>query len=141
IDLSYYVMDNWKISVGHRYLGRRHALALGTEYMLPAGGDLALSAFAEARFGQRRAHVFWAGLRLYFGGGDKPLIRRDREDLAPNRLVDDVLALAILSPDIAHRKARTANATPCDPIVDPPRKKRRKWRHPHPWPDDEDPPD
>ena len=38
INLNYYVQDDWKLFVGHRYLGGRNALALGTEWGMALGG-------------------------------------------------------------------------------------------------------
>jgi hypothetical protein len=82
LTLSYYVTDNWKASIGHRYLGGRHALTLGTEYAMPTGRRGTMGAlFAEARIGEGSAnHGLWGGARFYFGNSDKSLIRRHRED-------------------------------------------------------------
>ncbi len=79
-DLSYYAMDNLELSVGHRYTGDKHALALGVEYQLDqqifASG---VSLFAEGRIGEDDYQGAWAGMRMYLGD-DKSLIRRHRED-------------------------------------------------------------
>ncbi|WP_306257913.1 hypothetical protein [Pararhizobium sp. IMCC21322] len=79
-DLSYYATDNLELSVGHRYTGEKHALALGVEYQLNqqvfASG---VSLFAEGRIGEDDYQGAWAGVRMYLGD-DKSLIRRHRED-------------------------------------------------------------
>src|SRR5262249_35158488 len=36
-NLQYYLTDNWDAYVGHRYLGGRNALALGSEIGMPLG--------------------------------------------------------------------------------------------------------
>jgi hypothetical protein len=79
IDLKYYFTDNWAGYVGHRYVGGRNAAAFGTEYLLPAGGQVA-SLFVEGRVGGGDFEGVWGGLKFYFGEHEKSLIRRDRED-------------------------------------------------------------
>jgi hypothetical protein len=80
INLKYYFTDNWEGYVGHRYLGGKNALALGTEYGLPLRQGAMASAFVEARLGSDSFQGLWGGLRVYFGGKDKPLIARHRQD-------------------------------------------------------------
>jgi hypothetical protein len=80
INLKYYLTDNWDAYVGHRYLGGKHALALGTDYAVPLGGGVMASAFVEGRVGEDDFHGVWGGLRFYFGASDKPLIARHRQD-------------------------------------------------------------
>jgi hypothetical protein len=82
VNLKYYLNDNWDMYVGHRYLGGRNALALGTEIVLPFGlgrGAVA-SAFVEGRVGGNNAEGIWGGLKIYLGQRDKPLIARQRQD-------------------------------------------------------------
>src|SRR5262245_24960943 len=80
VDLAYYPLPDWKLFVGHRYLGGRHALALGTEIAAPIPGQVKAALFAEGRIGEGDFHGVWGGLKIYFGQKDKPLIRRHRED-------------------------------------------------------------
>jgi len=80
VDLAYYVTDDWKTFVGHRYLGGKHALALGTEYALRLGGGIEMSAFVEGRVGDHAFQGVWGGLKFYFGPNDKPLIVRHRRE-------------------------------------------------------------
>lgn len=79
-DIAYYATDDLELSVGHRYTGEKHALALGVEYQLNqpifASG---VSLFAEGRIGEDEYRGAWAGVRMYLGD-EKSLIRRHRED-------------------------------------------------------------
>jgi hypothetical protein len=80
INLKYYFQDNWSAYVGHRYLGEKNALALGTETAMPLGNGMMGSLFVEGRIGEDNYNGIWGGVRLYFGNHDKTLIRRQRED-------------------------------------------------------------
>lgn len=80
VNLKYYLTENWDAYVGHRYLGGKNAFAVGTELALPLGAGIMASAFVEGRIGAESFDGVWGGLRFYFGGKDKPLIRRHRED-------------------------------------------------------------
>jgi hypothetical protein len=80
INLKYYLTDNWDAYVGHRYLGGRHALAVGTEYAMPFGRGMLGTGFIEARLGENDFHGIWGGFRFHFGQNDKPLIARHRQD-------------------------------------------------------------
>lgn len=91
-DVSFYPVDNWRVSVGHRFVGGRHQAAIGTEYLFPLGGGTAAAAFVEGRIGGRDNSAIFGGLTVYFGQKDKTLIRRHREDDPPNRLLDDLYA-------------------------------------------------
>jgi hypothetical protein len=93
INLKYYLTDDWDGYIGHRYLGGKNALALGTEYALPLGHGIMGSAFVEARVGEGDFHGVWGGLRFYFGQKDKPLIARHREDDPVNWGVSNLLSI------------------------------------------------
>ena len=80
VNLAYYVNDDFKLFVGHRYLSGKNALALGTEYGIPVGGGVVAALFAEGRIGEDDFHGVWGGVRFYFGHKNKTLIRRHRED-------------------------------------------------------------
>ena len=56
INLKYYVTDNWSAFIGHRYLGGKNALALGTEYALPLNNGMMASGFVEGRIGENDSH-------------------------------------------------------------------------------------
>ena len=91
IDLSYYLTDDFKISLGHRYEGGLNAAALSGEYAFDLGRTMA-SLFVEARIGEDNFRGVWGGVRFYFGQHDKTLIRRQRED-DPVNWLPDVTAL------------------------------------------------
>jgi hypothetical protein len=69
--------------IGHRYLGGKHALALGTEHAFTLGNGQASSLFVEARLGEGDFHGVWGGLKFYWGQKDKSLIARHRQDDPP----------------------------------------------------------
>ena len=80
VDIHYYYNENARVSIGHRYLGGKHALALGAEWSKPIAPRTLGSLFVEGRVGEDDYKSIFAGLRVYFGNSDKPLIRRHRED-------------------------------------------------------------
>lgn len=80
INVAYYLNDNWKAFIGHRYLAGKNALALGTEWAMPLSGGKMTSLFVEGRVGEGNFHGVWGGLRVYFGQKDKPLMQRHRQD-------------------------------------------------------------
>lgn len=94
-DISYYLNDNFEVSVGHRYTADRNALALGVEYQLDqsvfANG---VSLFAEGRIGEDDYQAVWGGVRVYFGD-QKSLIRRHREDDPNNKGDEDLFDLEV----------------------------------------------
>jgi hypothetical protein len=94
INLAYYLTDNWKAFLGHRYLGGKHAFALGTEYGLPLGRGAMAAPFIEGRIGEDRSSGVWGGLKFYFGRKDKPLIQRHREDDPLNWLPSSLFTIA-----------------------------------------------
>ena len=80
INLAYYFTDYLKGFVGHRYLGGKHAFAVGAEYGMPVGGGKMAALFVEGRAGEDNYRGVWGGLRFYFGQKDKSLIQRHRQD-------------------------------------------------------------
>ena len=80
VNLSYYIQPDWKAFVGHRYLGGKHAFAVGSEWAMPLGAGRMASLFVEARLGEDDFHGVWGGVKFYFGQKDKPLIARHRQD-------------------------------------------------------------
>jgi hypothetical protein len=87
LDLSYYLQDNVKVGIGHRYLSGKHALALRGEWAAPLGGGRMGSVFVEGRVGEDQFKSIWAGLRIYLGKSDKTLIRRHREDILSDTVI------------------------------------------------------
>jgi hypothetical protein len=90
VDVVYYPTDNWNVFAGHRYVGGKNALALGTEYLAWSNGGMAVGLFAEGRIGEDKYKALWGGVKIHFGTKEKSLIRRDRED-DPNTWEPDSL--------------------------------------------------
>src|SRR5919108_4059788 len=80
VSASYYVTDNFKLSLGHLYTFGRHGLTLGSEYGVALGGGRMASLFAAALLTEGGTNAVLGGLRLYFGQRDKTLIDRHRQD-------------------------------------------------------------
>ena len=93
INLKYYMTDGWDGYIGHRYLGGKDALALGTEYALPLSGRLMTTAFVEGRVGQGSFNGIWGGLRFYLGQKDKSLMARQRQDDPNNWELDNLFGI------------------------------------------------
>lgn len=96
--LSFYPSSDLKLYVGYVYEGGINAGAAGFEFQLPVE-SMAVSFFAEGRLGEDDQEGVWGGIKLYFGGesappadlktvyeGDRSLMSRDREDIAPTWL-------------------------------------------------------
>jgi hypothetical protein len=112
VNLKYYFTDNWDGYVGHRYLGGKNALALGSEAGVKLGGGAMGTAFVEARVGGKSFEGVWGGLRFYFGQKDKTLIRRQRED-DPRRW-DDLFSI------VNNFNQRTNQSSQGIPALSPP---------------------
>jgi hypothetical protein len=78
--LSYYPLDDLKLSIGHMYAGNTHAALFGAEWGVATGSGTMAALFAHASVTERGDTGVLGGLRLYLGERDKPLIRRHRED-------------------------------------------------------------
>ncbi|MBI5262276.1 MAG: hypothetical protein HY852_10735 [Bradyrhizobium sp.] len=115
INVKYYLTDDWVGYVGHRYLGGKNALALGSEYAFPIANKFKATAFFEARVGEGDFQGIWGGLKFYFGQKDKPLIARHRQD-DPNIWSVDTLFSIINS----QTNSSTSNSTEfCHPPATP----------------------
>ncbi|MBB5686649.1 hypothetical protein [Sphingobium boeckii] len=88
-DISFYPRDSWSLTAGHRYIGGRHAAALGTEKSLSASGS-GFTLFAEGRIGNAGYAAAWAGIRLRFGSNGVSLRDQDRNSGYANRLKDEL---------------------------------------------------
>lgn len=80
VNLAYYLTDDFKMYIGHRYTFGRNAAALGGEWGIPLQRGVMAALFAEGRWGEAGTNGVWGGLKFYFGQKDKTLIRRNRED-------------------------------------------------------------
>ncbi|MCF6322497.1 MAG: hypothetical protein L3J32_12120 [Rhizobiaceae bacterium] len=80
-DVSYYVDDNTRVSLGHRFSARGNVLNVGFEKQF---GDMAASAwsvFGEAEVGEDDYYQVFAGVRAYLGSGSSTtLMGRDRNN-------------------------------------------------------------
>ncbi|HEY7248395.1 MAG TPA: tail fiber domain-containing protein [Xanthobacteraceae bacterium] len=83
VNLKYNFTPDWDGYIGHRYLGGKNALALGTELAMPLGRGTMGALFVEGRVGQGDFHGVWGGFKVYFGQRDKSLLARHRQDDPP----------------------------------------------------------
>jgi hypothetical protein len=83
ISASYYVTDDFKLSIGHVYTYGVHFLTLGSEYGFALGGGRMASLFVGGSIGEGGANAILSGVRIYFGQRDKTLIDRHRQDDPP----------------------------------------------------------
>lgn len=86
-DLAYYATDNLRLSIGGRSIGGFETAAVGLEWHLADQG-LPASFTLDGRFGEDHFASVMAGFSVYFGGEEKSLIRRHREDDPRNRTLD-----------------------------------------------------
>lgn len=86
VDAAIYPTEDLRLSVGATIIGDQEFLRAGMEYQF-AGP---ISASLGAKIGEDDYFAVSAGLSFYFGGSDKSLIRRHREDDPHNRVVDFV---------------------------------------------------
>lgn len=79
IDVSYYMDENTKVSLGHRFTARGNVLNVGFEKQFGASAGSAWSVFGEAEAGEDDYYQVFAGIRATFGTGSAAsLIARDR---------------------------------------------------------------
>lgn len=86
-DIAFYATDNLRLAVGASSIAGFESAHVGAEWLMSETG-LPLSFKADARFGEDHFTAITAGVSLYFGGEDKSLIRRHREDDPRNRVLD-----------------------------------------------------
>jgi hypothetical protein len=80
VSASYYVTDDFKLSIGHLYTFGRNGLTLGSEHGFALGGGRMASLFAGALFAEGGNNAVLGGVRFYLGQRDKTLIDRHRQD-------------------------------------------------------------
>jgi hypothetical protein len=83
-DAAYYFTDDFRASLGVSHLLGVNGLHLGAEYQFGAF-DMPLSFTADARYNSDGSYSLMAGLKGYFGGEQKSLKDRHRQDDPPNR--------------------------------------------------------
>ena len=80
IDLAWYPVPDFMITVGYRNVFSESSLAVGAEYLLPQGvGPVRVSLYAEGRAGNDDNRAILGGLRVYFGPS-RTLIDKHRRD-------------------------------------------------------------
>ncbi|TAN72317.1 MAG: hypothetical protein EPN20_03780 [Magnetospirillum sp.] len=87
LDLRYYPADNLLLEAGAGAISNERTGHVGAEWQAPFGLSTGFSLFADAAMGTSDYEHVIGGIRIYFGGGDKPLLRRHREDDPINLLV------------------------------------------------------
>ncbi|MFN0190747.1 MAG: hypothetical protein ACKVP5_02045 [Aestuariivirga sp.] len=81
IEASYYITENLKIGAAYRHFLEVDAGAFTVEFQQE---DKPVSVFADVMAGSDDFISVSGGIRFYFGGEDKSLIRRHREDDPPH---------------------------------------------------------
>jgi hypothetical protein len=81
-EAAYYFTEDFKISGGYRRFLNVDAGAVGFEFQ--PGFGFPVSLFADAMFGSDDYTSIMGGIRIYFGGDDKSLMARHREDDPPH---------------------------------------------------------
>lgn len=84
-DVAYYLTDDLRLSLGGKIVDDEEGLRAGFEYQF---GGIPMSVYSKADYGDNDFFSILGGLRFYFGGEDKSLIRRHREDDPRNRTFD-----------------------------------------------------
>ena len=86
-DVGLYATDDLRFTVGASSVAGFKSGRLGMEWMLQNTG-MPMSLTANARYGDNNFVEATAGIKIYFGGSNKSLIRRHREDDPPNNALD-----------------------------------------------------
>lgn len=84
-DAAYYLTDDFRVSVGGKIIDDYEGLRAGFEYQF---GGMPMSLYSNVEYGDDDYLTVLGGLKFYFGGEDKSLIRRHREDDPRNRTLD-----------------------------------------------------
>ena len=87
-DLALYATDNLRLSVGASTVAGFDTGRVGLEWFMADTVNLPVSFTLDGRVGEDGFGSVMAGLNLYFGGEDKSLIRRHREDDPPLQFLD-----------------------------------------------------
>jgi hypothetical protein len=92
-DLALYATDNLRLTLGARAIAGFESAHAGLEWYLGDHG-LPVSFTLDGRLGENGFGSIMAGFSFYFGGEEKSLIRRHREDDPHNRSLDIFAAAA-----------------------------------------------
>jgi len=89
--LAYYATDDLRLDIGYNYLqGPGGSFTAGAEWQLSNTGS---TVFADAAYKSSDSWSAVGGIRMYFGGEQKSLIRRHREDDPDNLLPGDLYTI------------------------------------------------
>ena len=72
LDLRYYPIDNLVLEVGASGISQERIGHVGAEWQPPFGSSTGVSLVADAAKGTSDYDHVMVGIRVYFGGGDKP---------------------------------------------------------------------
>jgi hypothetical protein len=86
-DVAFYPTENLRLVAGVSSVAKFESAHVGLEWSMQDHG-LPISMTLDGRAGERDYIQATAGLKIYFGGETKSLIRRHREDAARNRALD-----------------------------------------------------
>jgi opacity protein-like surface antigen len=84
-DAALYLTDDFRVSVGGKIVDDYEGVRAGFEYQFD---ESPMSLYAKAEYGDDDYFTVLGGLKFYFGGEQKSLIRRHREDDPRNRTLD-----------------------------------------------------
>lgn len=79
-DIALYATDNLRLSIGASTVASFESAHAGLEWFMADTVNVPVSLTLDGRIGDSGFTSIMAGLNLYFGGEDKSLIRRHRED-------------------------------------------------------------
>jgi hypothetical protein len=85
VDLAMYATDNLRVNVGFRRYLDLNLFSAGAEWQ-PEWEGVPVSFYVEGQVGEQDSATIFGGIRFYFGGPEKSLIRRHREDDPSNKL-------------------------------------------------------
>ena len=88
LDLAWYPLDDLQLSGGGDLNSSHSRVLFGAEYQLGVAALPGLTTFMTAGITGQRDSYALAGVRLYFGGPAKTLIRRHREDDPANPTIN-----------------------------------------------------
>ena len=117
-DIGFYANDNFRLTVGASSIANFTSGHIGAEYLISDVG-LPVSLTADGRIGQDNYIEGTVGVKFYFGGPEKSLIRRHREDDPRNRTLDIFNAAgSAFTPPVVSAGAPPPNCGPGE-VFDP----------------------
>ena len=105
----YYFREDLMLSAGLAISDDHERYGLGVEYQTPVDR---LSVFASLAAGEDDYDHAFIGLRFYFGGQHKTLIRHHREDDPANNLFENILNTLVAFPRASDESGRPDGGGP-----------------------------